>query len=436
MTNSGFKLNGIDILDQYVTKADLIDYYDNIVPGHKNPQLFMCGSNTVGGLGDNTIVAKSSPIQVGSMTNWKYVDRGIWSGLSSFAIKTDGTLWTWGSNNAGQLGSGTIVSRSSPVQVGALTNWKTLDGNVGTFVMAVKTDGTLWSWGAGTSGASMMGTLPARSSPVQIGALTNWKSVVTGPAINKTTDVGQFVYATAFMIKTDGTLWASGKDEGPYLGAGLTPTATGNIGRSSPVQVGSGNNWKQVSTGGSYSVAVKTDGTLWTWGMVKSVASANEPHGMLGLGLTYQETFVVSTPVQIGSLTNWKYVSAGARIFFVGGSPPFDPVSSEIVAAIKTDGTLWTWGGNPHGQLGHGDLIPRSSPVQVGSLTDWKYVHTEGQSVFALKTDGTLWAWGRNNDGQLGLGDIVNRSSPVQVGSRSSWKRIFGSAFISDGLED
>ena len=88
--------------------------------------------------------------------------------------------------------------------------------------------------------------------------------------------------------------------------------------------------------------------------------------------------------------------------------------------AIKTDGTLWVWGNNVSGRLGLGDITNRSSPVQVGTLTNWSSV-SAGSHTMAIKTDGTLWAWGSNGSGRLGLGDITDRSSPVQVGALTNW---------------
>jgi len=92
--------------------------------------------------------------------------------------------------------------------------------------------------------------------------------------------------------------------------------------------------------------------------------------------------------------------------------------------AIKTDGTLWSWGANGSGQLGLGDTTDRSSPLQVGSLTDWSNISSGTKQLLAIKTDGTLWSWGANNHGQLGLGDTTYRSSPVQVGSLTDWSDI------------
>ena len=125
----------------------------------------------------------------------------------------------------------------------------------------------------------------------------------------------------------------------------------------------------------------------------------------------------------MGTLTNWAIT--GYNI---------------TTLAIKTDGSLWSWGGNLNGGNGLGESGRRSSPVQVGSLTNWKDLKIINGTQ-AIKTDGTLWAWGLNSSAQLGLGDVVSRSSPVQVGTLTNWKRIVSRSYlefmcVSDGLEE
>jgi alpha-tubulin suppressor-like RCC1 family protein len=115
--------------------------------------------------------------------------------------------------------------------------------------------------------------------------------------------------------------------------------------------------------------------------------------------------------VQVGS-GSWLKVTAG--------------VSHTL--GIMSNGTLWAWGANGSGQLGIGNVITRSSPVQVGTATDWKDVTGSEGNTFALKTTGTLWGWGINSSGELGFGDTTNKSSPVQIGSATNWKKIEAAA--------
>jgi alpha-tubulin suppressor-like RCC1 family protein len=297
--------------------------------------LWTWGQNAYGGLGDNTITHRSSPVQtVTGGTNWQQV---ACANSHAAAIKTDGTLWTWGQNAYGGLGDNTITSRSSPVQtVAGGSNWKQVSCG-GNSTAAIKTDGTLWVWGKNSQGELGDNTITSRSSPVQtVAGGSNWKSV-------------SFKNGSA-GIKTDGTLWLWGPNSNGQLGDNTV------VAKSSPVQtVSGGTNWKKASTGG----AIKTDGSLWLWGSNYS--------GKLGDNtITHR-----SSPVQtISSGNNWLEVSCGVN----------------HAAAIKTDGTLWLWGYNSYGSaLGDNTNVARSSPVQtVLGGTSWRKVDVGDYQTIAL----------------------------------------------------
>ena len=247
--------------------------------------LWTWGYNTNGELGDNTGgngTHKSSPVQtIAGGTNWKLVAPGRYH---TAAIKTDGTLWTWGRNDNSQLGDNSITKKSSPVQtVAGGTNWKLVAGGF-YHTAAIKTDGTLWTWGENTYGTLGDDTGVAKSSPVQtVSGGTNWKQVALGKG-----------YSSA--IKTDGTLWLWGQnDYGGYLGDNT------RVHKSSPVQtIAAGTNWKQVASGDGTTAAIKTDGTLWNWGI--------NFDGRLGNGNTSKR----SSPVQTAAGgTNWKSLAGG-----------------------------------------------------------------------------------------------------------------------------
>ena len=332
--------------------------------------LWAWGHNSYGELGlGATSTLVSSPTQVGTDTNWRAVAGGLYYTL---AIKTDGTLWAWGYNGQGELGLGDTTDRYSPTQVGTDTNWQAVStGNYHT--LAIKTDGTLWAWGYNNDGQLGLGDTTNRSSPTQVGTDTNWRAVAGG------------AWHT-LAIKTDGTLWAWGYNGYGQLGLGDTTD------RSSPTQVGTDTNWQAIANGYWHASAIKTDGTLWAWG--------HNSYGELGLG----DTDGRSSPTQVGTDTNWQAVAGGGC-----------RALGYYTLAIKTDGTLWTWGYNNHGQLGLGDTTDRSSPTQVGTDTNWQAASGGSYHVLDIKTDGTLWAWGYNASGQLGLGDTDDRYSPTQV---------------------
>ena len=336
--------------------------------------LWAWGRSNVGQLGDGTIVSKSSPIQIGALTTWSKIYSSK-PGSHSLAIKTDGTLWAWGYNAQGQLGDGTIVSKSSPIQVGALTTWAEISTG-SNHSLAIKTDGTLWSWGDNDAyGQLGDGTIVRKSSPIQVGALTTWSKIQGG---------GNNSYA----IKTDGTLWSWGYNGDGELGDGTI------VNKSSPIQVGALTTWASISAAADgHVLSVKTDGTLWAWGY--------NFYGQLGDGTIISK----SSPIQIGALTTWSNVACG----------------NTFSVAVKTDDTFWAWGRNQLGQLGDGTIVSKSSPIQIGALTTWDNVSSGASSTITIKTDGTLWAWGDNTNGELGDGTIVRKSSPIQVGALTDW---------------
>jgi alpha-tubulin suppressor-like RCC1 family protein len=385
---SNFKTSGIDLDNTFANRAWF----------QKTNTLFSWGNDS----GDGTTIARSSPVQLSSSLAWKSISQGGGAAETKFAISTAGSLWSWGDGRLGSLGLNTTTFRSSPTQVGSLTNWNTVAAGL-TGTAAIKTDGTLWTWGFNTSNSGLQLGLNDgidRSSPVQVGALTNWSKVSVGAR-------GQMS-----AIKTNGTLWTWGHN--PRGSLGLNDT----ISRSSPVQVGALTDWSSVISTGffwnnisipaaatqAHTIAIKTNGTLWRWG---------------------EST---SSPVQVGTDTNWKTTDAPRHAQATANGFPSGGLLLQPWFGIKTNGTLWLLsGGGNYGMLGLNDTISRSSPIQIGSLANWSDIaSTTGDmlnpSVLALKSDGTLWSWGVGKN--LGLNDTIARSSPVQVGTLTNWKTI------------
>ena len=383
-----FTVSGQDIEDYFIDDQTIIDNFIG-------DTLWTWGTNLYGNLGINaaSAAARSTPVTtILGGTNWKSISGGSYSRV---AIKTNGTLWTWGENTDGQLGiNGIAISvghRSTPVTtfLGG-TNWKSVKSS-GTFTAAIKTDGTLWTWGYNFNGQLGHGDNNERVTPTRVGSATNWKSVATGS--NHT-----------IAIKTDGTLWTWGLNDQGQLGHNDTTS------RSTPTQLGSATNWKTINNTSNHTIAIKTDGTLWTWGYNFS--------GELGLGDRVSRSTPVTT---ILGGNYWKYVAGG----------------TQTTLAIKTDGTLWTWGSNDNGQLGHNDTVSRSTPTQLGSATNWKVVSGAFSSSMGIKTDGTLWCWGSNTSRQLGTFDTIQRLTPTTTfRGGTNWKSVTDAtgAAITAGL--
>jgi alpha-tubulin suppressor-like RCC1 family protein len=299
----------------------------------------------------------------------------------------DGALWAWGRNQYGQIGDGTTVMRTSPVQVGTLTTWVSVDAG-GEYNLAIKADGTLWSWGGNSYGSLGDGTTIGKTFPVQVGTASNWISVSAGDR-------------SSYGIRSDGTLWAWGWNAYGQLGDGTTTQ------RNSPVQIGSGTTWVKVSAGYSHVVALKADGTLWAWG--------DNSNGQLGDGTLTNRL----APVQIGTATNYTSIAA----------------AYSWTSALRSDGTLWAWGDNGAGSLGDGTTTQRTAPVQIGTATDWVSISVASFTSLALKSNGTLWAWGENGFGTMGNGTITSSYFPVQIGTDNNWVMADGGGWFAVGVK-
>lgn len=238
-------------------------------------------------------------------------------------------------------------------------------------------DGSLWAWGMGVAEDGIWGeTL----SPLRIGADNDWVDVVSGS-----------LHTVA--LKKDGSLWAWGWNGYGQLGNGTTNDMV------TPVRIGLDNDWSTAAAGWDYTLALKKDGSLWAWG-------ANNG-GQLGDGTRTSRI----APVKIGPNTDqWTVVSSD---------------ENGHALALKSDGTLWSWGNNSYGQIGDGTTVEKLSPVRIGNYTDyWKSIAAGSDFSVAVKTDGTIWAWGSNGSGQLGNGTWNGRTTPGRIGTDTDWTTV------------
>jgi alpha-tubulin suppressor-like RCC1 family protein len=342
------------------------------------------GNNSLGQLGDNTIVSRSSPVSVlGGFTDWIQIAD---LGFGNVGIRANGTAWAWGYGGFGNLGDNTAVTRSSPVSVvGGFTDWVQVSaGN--DFALGLRANGTAWAWGNGGAGRLGDGTAAIRSSPVSVvGGFTDWIQLS----------------AAAFHsmgIRANGTAWAWGTNSFGRLGDNTS------VSKSSPVSiVGGFTDWIQLSGGGNHALGIRANGTAWAWG--------RNSNGQLGnnAGLTLS----ISSPVSVvGGFTDWIQVSGGYTHSL----------------GLRANGTAWAWGYNGVGigRLGDNTTTTRSSPVSVvGGFTDWAQLSGGKYHSLGLRTNGTAWAWGTNTAGRLGDNSVLNRSSPVSiVGGFTNWIQV------------
>ena len=358
--------------DRIVIQSNEIGNLSSYVTDSTQQNLFTWGFNNQGRTGNNGGNVPVTTFAGG--TNWKQVSQ---SNANGSAIKTDGTLWSWGV----VVGDNTGAGKTIPVTTFAGgTNWKSVAAGY-LYAAAIKTDGSLWTWGTGSSGQLGTNDTTQRNTPVTTFAGgNNWKQVSCGREHTS-------------AIKTDGSLWLWGSGGNGRLGINNTAN------RSTPVTTfAGGNNWKQVSCGREHTSAIKTDGSLWTWGRGSS--------GQLGINNTDDRSIPVTT---FTGGTTWKQVACGYL----------------HTAAIKTDGSLWTWGDNNGGGLGDNTATNRSTPITTfAGGTNWKSVSGGNGSTAAIKTDGSLWTWGLGNSNNLGADGASGRSTPITTfAGGNNWKQ-------------
>jgi alpha-tubulin suppressor-like RCC1 family protein len=318
-------------------------------------------------------------------SNWVKIATGD---NHSLAIRPDGSLWSWGRNDFGQMGigrydtttsdSGMPSMRPSPIRVGSDTNWVAMAAGV-LYSVALKSDGSLWSWGGNWAGQLGNGTTnrlvalfsnyelasqaPKTNCPVQVGADRDWVAIAAGAE-------------HLLALKSNGSLWGWGRNDCGQLGDGTVEY------RAQPTQIGTETNWADVAAGGGFtgghSVALKRDGSLWVWGNYRPKAS---PQIVMGAA-------TATRPTRLGADNDWKQIVAG----------------DGFTLAIKSDGSLWAVGLDCSGVLGkvNGTI---NTMTRIGNRNDWVAAAIEGVGyyggrdaycTYGLEADGTLWVWGNN----------------------------------------
>ncbi|OJT18893.1 hypothetical protein BO221_38790 [Archangium sp. Cb G35] len=291
----------------------------------------------------------------------------------SLAVKPDGTVWAWGANSSGQLGDGTVTSRTKPVRATGLTAMKAVAAGY-QHSLALGTDGKVFAWGANNSGQlGEATTTPRRLIPTE----------VTG--IAQGVDLAAGLYHS-MVLRADGTVWTWGANSYGQLGNGTTANQV------TPSQVGGlpSVGVTAVAAGAYHSLALDVDGRVWTWG--------SNSYGQLGDGTTTPKRSVAA---KVPGLENVVAISAGYYHSL----------------ALRVDGSVWAWGENLNGQLGDGTITRRFAPVRVTAtgLPSMVALSGGGLHSLALGTDGSLWAWGSNARGQLGDNDRANHLTPVKM---------------------
>ena len=327
------------------------------------------GNNNNGQLGDDTLVNKKLPLQVSGISDIAAVAAG---GYHSLALTTNGTLYAWGDNLFGQLGDGTTTDRKTPIVVPLSSVIAVAAGEH--FTIAVVSTGDAYAWGLNADGQLGTGNTTSTSTPI---------SVATGVA-----SVGAGI-AHSIIVKTNGSVWATGWNAFGQLGDGSTTS------RTSFVQMSGISTGTQAVAGRIHSLILLSDGTM--------KATGYNGFGALGDGTTTQRT----TPVAVSTLTSITAIAAGFNHSL----------------ARKSDGTFWSWGSNADGQIGDGTTTQRTSPQQITSLSSIDKIGAGHHHTAAVSSTGIVYTWGKNDLGQLGNGTAIGRSAPGAISATDyNWK--------------
>jgi alpha-tubulin suppressor-like RCC1 family protein len=377
---------------------------------------------------------------------------GIWEEISRVGIDTAEYLdESISSNNTyyyriyafNTIGDRSTYSNEVSATPSAMLRWSAIAAGY-THTIARALDGSIWSWGSNLSdangGGGQLGLgdtgINNRVVPNQIGSDRDWQTIACGEfyslAIKNNRmlwdwgsntagqlGMGDYVlydnwepftvgsdadwsnatggFTHTIALKTNGTLWSCGWSNFGQLGLGDL------LNRTTLTQIGSDSDWFIITAGGAptgvitaHSMAIKTNGTIWSWG--------KNQYGQLGLS-DYTNR---NTPTAIGNESDWNSVVAGW----------------DYTVALKNNRTIWTSGLNWYGTLGFGDTSTRNTFTQIGNASDWSAISAGAYHIVTIKTNRNIWSWGWNAYGQLGLGDYINRTTPAQMGIMSDWSII------------
>lgn len=337
------------------------------------------GYNANGQLGDNSVITKSQPVGVTGMGSSSFTV--VASGTSDFslALRLDGTLYSWGNGANGRLASGATTPRSSPVAISGSVSFLFVSG-YSAGGNAISSEGKLYGWGQNSKGEVGDNSTTQRTTATLANSSTDWFKTAGG--LNHV--VG---------LRTNGNMYTWGLNDSGQLGD------NGIVAKSTPTLVVSDKIFIDCAAANNTSWALDRDGNLYGWG--------SNAYGQIGDGTIVDK----STPTLVLGGLKFKKVRAG----------------DNCVAALDRDGNLYAWGSGATGALGNGALTDQSTPVAVSGghiFTDFAVGNYFDNFMVGVKSNGLLYSWGGNTNGQLGDNSVVPKSTPVAVTGSSIYRML------------
>jgi alpha-tubulin suppressor-like RCC1 family protein len=379
-----------------------------------------------------------SPVQLFPGNEWADIH---YQGGTFFGIKSDGTLWTFGFNNNGQSGVGSRASVDLETQVGRDSDWVVVTGDRQSS-FAIKSDGSLWGWGRNDYDiiSPTQATTARILTPTRIGIRNDWVAISAGNRC-------------CYGLTADGFTHVWGYNFNGCFGDGSNQNAT------KPTQVRQHICWLDVDSKGDNSVALRSDGAVFTAGLGQATGQGiNAPatsdvfnQVMLpgkAIAISQGDGFTLALLVDgsiaafgnntTGNLANGSTVSQNQPVITNGTGYKRIAAGKEHGLAIRSNGSMWSWGKNTAGVLGirFGGVGPvtqfvANTPLQVGAMRRWVDVDADGDLALARSVDGAIWAWGDNSLGQIGNGPTGAPSgSPQRIGTNDNWIDVQASAHV------
>lgn len=372
-------------LDTGKTKwSEMAVGYEHVCGVHTNGSLWCWGDDSAGQLGDGGSSLQDTPVHVtGGAPQWSSVSAGT---SHTCGVGTDHSLWCWGDNTEGQLGIGSTKSSNVPTQVAGMT-WAAVSVG-GVHTCATRIDQSLWCWGDNVHGELGIGSMQNQTSPVLVDK-KSWSQVSSGVTHTCALSIGH---------KTARLVWCWG-DSG--VSTSITPMKVDKRVKS----------WVSVSAGDDETCGTRSNQQIYCWG--------TNSYGQLGQG----DTKTHQKPTQVTFRLGWVTAVAGGM----------------STCAIRSDATLWCWGSNSFGQLGDHAREPRYLPTPVNDSTRWLDVGDSGGSHTCAISDvihfeGDLYCWGVDDHGQLGDGATTDQILPELIGS-DTWTDVTGGEADSCGVQ-
>lgn len=443
--------------------------------------LYSVGNNAYGATGLNLSSGYTTTFtRIGSASNWvRVVSKS--NAYHTLAVNSAGQLWGWGLNNYSQLGDGSSVTRSVPVQIGSASNWlPDLIATSSYNSMAINNLGELYAWGYNAYGLLGDGTTTSKSVTTKITTAQNYSSLsLSGSLLSLLIRDNTIYYSGWFnpmasRVYTFTRYGASPSivnannftqvDAGSNFGVAINSfrqqfvwgASTTNLANQGPT-TSSINGIKNIAAGGTHYLALDTGSNLFVGGTSAYHPSVGNYTSLVSVRASSSSVSPIITNVKkIAAGTNHSfYIDSNDRVFaaglntngvlgvgtnstsfssftalaLVGGvalscRDIFTGTQGPSAAVITTNGELYTWGNNNFGQLGLGDTTNRNAPVRVGVQNNWIKIAVGTEFMIGLNSLGQLWAWGNNLSGQLGTEIGAYSFIPVRIGSASNWTDI------------